>query len=80
MDSTSTHLLRHPDDAATGKQANAPVGPELRPARGRNRLRTARRLIAGLAVSALALSGLLTAGTARAASPAQTAAAASGAS
>ncbi|WNM33592.1 ricin-type beta-trefoil lectin domain protein [Streptomyces sp. Li-HN-5-11] len=77
MDSTSTPPMRHPDDLATGKRVNAPVGPQGRPATGRSRLRTVRRLIANLAVPALALSGLLAAGTAWAAAPAQTTPAAS---
>ncbi|WP_405884169.1 ricin-type beta-trefoil lectin domain protein [Streptomyces sp. NBC_01136] len=79
MNSTTKGLLRHRERPGTGEQANAPAGPESRQGVGR-RLRTAQRLIAGSAATTLALLGLLTGGTAHAASPTQAAAAASGTS
>jgi hypothetical protein len=68
-------LLRPPEPTGTSAGGNARAGADSRPAARTGHRRSARYPVAVLAASAVALSGLLAAGTARAASPAPVAAA-----
>ncbi|MFJ9770666.1 ricin-type beta-trefoil lectin domain protein [Kitasatospora sp. NPDC101157] len=60
------HFFRRSKDAATDEPANSRTAPGGRPRTGRGLGRAARHAIAGLVATALALSGLLTAGAAQA--------------
>ncbi|MER7837753.1 hypothetical protein ABTY98_18050 [Streptomyces sp. NPDC096040] len=73
MNTTTARLSRHREHPVADRQANTPDGSDSPRGADRRHLLTARGLIAGATASTLALLGLLTGGTAQAATATQSA-------